>query len=143
VTGAYFAKAVDKKVKNEITTSLIFFVISAVFLTILMLFGSKNIIIALISMAAITNCMFAINVMLITMVPLAFASTGRVSTISGFLNAMAYIGCGILNIFAGKILEISSSWSVLFIMWLILAVIAIFVSAISVPLWKKTKAKKL
>lgn len=137
VTGAYFAKALNKKINNELTTSVIFFCISAVFLLILKLFGSNSMVISLVCMAAVTNCMFAINVMLITMVPLWFNKSGRVSTIGGALNAMAYIGCGALNIIAGKILENGSDWNLLFIMWLVLAIIAAALSAICIPMWKR------
>lgn len=142
VTGAYFAKALNKKIKNELTTSLVFFGVSAVFLLILKLFGSASLTLSLICMAAVTNCMFAINVMLITMVPLWFNKSGRVSTIGGFLNAMAYIGCGGLNILAGIILENGSNWNSLFIMWLMLAVIACVLSAVCIPLWKRFVIKE-
>ena len=102
VTGAYFAKALNKRLRNEVMTSAVFFGISTLFLLVLRLFGSQSIALALVSMAGVTNCMFAINVMLITMVPLWFHKSGRVSTIGGFLNALAYIGCGGLNLLAGK-----------------------------------------
>lgn len=137
VTGAYFAKALNKKMKNEISVSAVFFGIAAVFLIVLKFFGSKNMIVALAAMAGVTNCMFAINVMLITMVPLWFNRSGRVSTIGGFLNAMAYMGCGGLNIVAGKILDSGTDWNRLFIMWLILALCATAVSLFCVPLWRK------
>lgn len=137
VTGAYFANAVNQRVNNEMTTSLIFFAISAVFLFILKFAGSKNIWLSLVCMALVTNCMFAINVMLITLVPLRFAKIGRVSTIGGALNAVAYIGCGALNLVAGKLLETEGGWNNLFILWLVISGIACLFSAICIPMWKK------
>lgn len=137
VTGAYIAKMVNEKLKNELATAMVFFGIATVFLSILLLVGSKSIIIALICMAGVTNCMFAVNVMVITMVPLRFSKYGRVSTVGGFLNAMAYVGCGLLNLVAGKILEKNdSSWTSLFVMWLCLAIIAIFSTMICKKYWK-------
>ena len=136
VTGAFFAQMINRKLKNEVTTSMAFFAISAFFLLILNFFGSKNIILALICMASVTNCMFAVNVMLITLVPLRFQKEGRVSTVGGFLNALAYVGCGALNIVAGKILDGTSNWNKLFLMWLILAVIAVAVCFAVIPMWK-------
>ncbi len=94
VTGAYLAKALNKRLQNEMSTGAVFFGISAVFLLFLRLFGTKSMVLSLIAMAVVTNCMFAVNVMLITLVPLRFSKTGRVSTIGGLLNAVAYIGCG-------------------------------------------------
>lgn len=137
VTGAYFAKAVHKKLHSEIGTSMIFFIISILFLLILKLFGTKSMVLALISMAGVTNCMFAVNVMLITMVPLQFSKLGNVSTIGGLLNAVAYIGCGALNLLAGKLLETQNGWNSLFWMWIAIAVLAVAVSAVCIPMWKR------
>lgn len=131
VTGAFFARAVNKRVKDEILTSVIFFIIAAVFLAVLIFFGGSSIILSLICMAGVTNCMFAVNVMLLTMLPLRFSVCGRASTVGGFLNAAAYIGCGLLNIVAGNVLENSdSSWTALFIMWIILTLAAAVASAV-------------
>lgn len=137
VTGAYLAKALNRKLKNEITTSMVFFGISMLFLALLRLCGTRSIVLSLISMAAVTNCMFAVNVMLITLVPLRFAKTGRVSTIGGLLNAVAYIGCGALNLLAGKLLELGGGWNALFVLWIALALAAVLVSAVCIPLWRK------
>lgn len=137
VTGAYFAKALNRRLNNEIATSMVFFGISSVFLLLLRLCGTNSIVLSLLSMAAVTNCMFAVNVMLITLVPLRFSGTGRVSTIGGLLNAVAYIGCGGLNLLAGKLLETNNGWNALFLLWIVLAMVAIAVSAICIPLWQK------
>lgn len=137
VTGAYLAKALNRRLQNEITTSMVFFGISMLFLALLRLCGTKSIVLSLVSMAAVTNCMFAVNVMLITLVPLRFAKTGRVSTIGGLLNAVAYIGCGALNLLAGKLLELGSGWNALFVLWIALALAAVLVSAVCIPLWRK------
>ncbi len=137
VTGAYFAKAINRKLRNEIATSLVFFGISEIFLLLLKFFGTKSITLALVSMAAVTNCMFAVNVMLITMVPLQFSKLGSVSTVGGFLNAIAYIGCGVLNLLAGRLLETQNGWGNLFRMWIGIAGIAAAVSAVCIPMWER------
>lgn len=51
VTGAYFAKALNKRLQNEVMTSAVFFGISTLFLLVLRLFGSQSIALALVSMA--------------------------------------------------------------------------------------------
>ena len=138
VTGAYFARMVDHKLRNELKTSAVFFGIAAIFLVVLMLIGSKSMILALICMVGVTNCMFAINVMLITMVPLRFSKFGRVSTVGGFLNAMAYVGCGLLNLAAGALLQkTGTAWNVLFILWLGLAIGALVITGVCIIPWKK------
>ncbi len=137
VTGAYFAKALNRRLHNEASTSAVFFAISVCFLLILRLFGSQSMILALLSMAGVTSCMFAVNVMLITIVPLWFYKSGRVSTIGGLLNALAYVGCGALNLFAGSILDSGAGWNSLFFLWIALAVAAVLLSAACTPLWKR------
>lgn len=137
VTGAYIAKELNKKLKNELATSAAFFGIAAVFLIVLMTVGAKSALLSLICMAGITNSMFAINVMLITMVPLHYSNYGRTGTVGGLLNAVAYIGCGLLNISAGEILDTGGGWSMLFIMWLALAGAAAIITILCVKPWKK------
>lgn len=138
VTGAYFARMVNRRLNNELTTSVVFFGIAAAFLVVLMAFGGSNMVLALVCMAGVTNCMFAINVMLITMVPLRFSKFGRVSTVGGFLNAMAYVGCGLLNLAAGALLEkTGTEWRILFILWLCLAAGALVLTGLCVIPWKR------
>ncbi len=141
VTGAYFANALNHKLHNEMATSAVFFGLASLFLVILKFFGTKSMVLSLICMATVTNCMFAVNVMLITLVPLQFAKLGRVSTIGGALNAIAYVGCGALNLLAGKILEGDNGWSSLFVLWIILGALAIIFSLLIIPLWKRFLVK--
>lgn len=141
VTGAYFARFVNRYLKNELKTSMVFFAVAAVFLAALNFFGG-NMILSLISMAGVTNCMFAINVMIITMVPLRFSSYGCVSTVGGILNAVAYIGCGALNMAAGSILQNGSSRSSLFAMWLILALTAVIATGAACVPWNRFLRKE-
>ena len=137
VTGAYFANALNHKLHNELATAAIFFGVSFVFLAVLKTWGANSMLLSLVCMATVTNCMFAINVLLITLVPLHFTAFGRVSTIGGALNAIAYIGCGILNLAAGKLLEMENGWGNLFSLWILLAGIAVLCSALIYPLWKR------
>ncbi len=124
VTGAFFAKKVNDKLKNEAKTSAVFFAVALVFLIVLFALSSKSLVLSLISLIMVTNCMFAVNVMLITIIPLKFAKYGNVSTVAGLLNATAYIGCAVANQIAGGILS-HSSWNTVIIFWMILAVVAI------------------
>ncbi len=124
VTGAYFAKLVNNKLNSEIKTSAVFFAISFLFLLLLRFCGTQSIVVSLISIVMITNCMFAVNVMLITMIPLKFAKQGIVSTAAGILNSVAYIGCALMNRIAGGILQ-SGTWNTVIVFWIALSVGAI------------------
>lgn len=139
VTGAFIAKKVNKKINNELKTAVIFFMIAVGFLLLLRVFAGKSAVLSLVCMAGVTNCMFAINVMLITIVPLHFSKHGIVSTVGGVLNATAYIGCAATNMVAGKILDNTGNWNTLFVFWIALGVIAAVVSLGASVIWKKNR----
>lgn len=136
VTGAFLAHALNKKLKNEVATAMFFFMVSFVFLIILYTLGSKSLILTIICLALVTNSMFAVNVMTITMIPLHFSKYGRTSTLSGTLNSIAYIGCGLANMGTGYLLN-KYNWNVTILLWGAMAVVAIILSFICMPLWNK------
>lgn len=140
VTGAFLAQALNRKLKNEVATAMSFFLMGFLFLLMLYSWGNKSLILTIICLAGVTNSMFAVNVMTITMIPLHFIKYGRTSTISGTLNSIAYIGCGLANMGTGYLLN-KYNWDATILLWVGMAVVAIFLSAISLPLWKKFLAK--
>lgn len=142
VSGAYIARAINRKMQNVMKTSIVFFLVTMLFLALMRMIGTNNFTFALICIAAITTCMHAANVMFITMVPLNFGKYGCVSTIGGLLNSSAYIGCGALNLVAGKVLNSSSSsWNGVFIFWLVICIAAIVVTAACSVIWQKFTSK--
>lgn len=141
VTGAYIAKYINKFIKNELWTSAVFFIVSFISLVVLKFFGGNSVYLSVICLALITNSMFAINVLLITLIPLHFARYGKTSTMTGLLNAVTYIGCGASMLSCGKILD-SSGWDAVIFMWLILALGAAFICVPGAILWKKFKQRE-
>ena len=124
VTGAFLARWVNRYLRSEVRTSAVFFGIALVFLLALPFAARHSAVLSLIAMVMITNCMFAINVMLITLVPLHFAEQGVVCTVAGVLNATAYIGCAVMNQLAGGLLE-RRSWLAVLVFWAVLCLVAI------------------
>ena len=124
VTGAYFAKLVNSRLRSELKTSAVFFAAALAVLAVLWLAASKSIVLSLACIVMITNCMFAVNVMLITMVPLKFSKYGIVSTAAGVFNSVAYIGCALMNRITGSVLQ-SGSWNYVIIFWMALAAAAV------------------
>ena len=142
VSGAYIAKAINKKLNNILKTALVFFAVTILFLVLLHFIGTNSSVFALVCLAVVTTCMHAVNVMFITMVPLSFSKYGCVSTIGGILNSSAYIGCGLLNIASGNILnDASSSWNKLFLFWLFICATAIILTAVCTVIWNKFTSK--
>lgn len=141
VTGAYIAKFINKFIRNEMITSAVFFAVASVALAILLGCGRVNVWLTLVMLAIITNCMFGVNVMMITIVPLKFAGCNRTSTVSGILNAVAYIGCGIANVAAGYLLD-GGGWSVLIAVWLGMSILGTLTYLVIARIWKR-KSKLL
>lgn len=130
-----------KLFRNEITCAGVIFVaavISSVVLLFLNEFASSGLIVAVVSAFLIgifVACMHGINLMLISIVPKRFVKIGKVSTISGILNAATYIGAAIaLPLFPS--LKANFSWNVTIAVWAIISVIGASVCFIAAPMWR-------
>jgi len=67
--------------------------------------------------AALTGCMHGINLMLICDLPARFTATGKVSLISGVLNACTYIGSA-LSTYVFALIAQSFGWRVTVVCWI-------------------------
>lgn len=87
------ATALYRKVfRHELREALLFFGIVIVCSALLALLMGNSAVLCLLLAALITGCAHGVNHMLISFVPRRFAGTGKVSLISGVLNACTYIG---------------------------------------------------
>lgn len=105
--------------------SIIFFLSSGAFCSIILflLFG-LNIYINIILLSLIVAAMYGANTMLLTIIPLKYASQNRVSGIAGFLDFSSYIGAGLSGVLLGYIIEVSS-WKTVIIFWSIISIFGI------------------
>ena len=136
VTGAYIAKFINRFLKNELFTSLLFFGVAAAALCILLFFGDVSIYLTVICLALITNSMFAVNILLITLIPLRFAAFGKTGTMTGLLNAVTYLGCGISMLTSGVVLD-HAGWNTVIDMWIIMALSAAILCIPCAFLWRR------
>lgn len=142
VTGAYLAVWINKKIKNEIFTSIVFFVVASSALVVLLFAGKYSIVLTIICLAIITNSMFAVNTMIITFMPLNFAKYNKASTVSGVLNSVAYLGVGISNFATGAMLT-KYSWNAVIIMWATMSVSAVLLCVLIGFMWRKYLKKTI
>ena len=119
VTGAYIAKFVNRFIRNELLSSMLFFLVALAALAVLLFWGDLNMVLSVVSLAVITNSMFAINILLITLIPLRFARYGKTGTITGLLNAVTYLGCGGSMLYSGVLLD-HSGWHAVLLLWMAL-----------------------
>lgn len=118
LTGAYAAQYLYRKWKKQETkTAACFFMAATVSLLCLWLFGSKSLMLTVILLSVITASMMAVNTVFVNLLPLRFEKAGRVSTVSGFLNSMAYLGCAISTFTIGILVQ-QTGWDNTILSWL-------------------------
>ncbi|MBP3705031.1 MAG: hypothetical protein J6I98_05815 [Clostridia bacterium] len=86
--------------------------------------------------ALLTGCMHGVNLILICMLPHYFKKTGRVSFISGTLNACTYIGSAASTYLIPLLLG-DGSWNTTVLLWAAAAALGTVICALCVPAWKK------
>lgn len=82
----------QKVFRHELREAMLFFGTVIACSLLLTLTMGRSAVLCLFLAALITGCAHGINLMLISFVPRRFAGTGRVSLVSGILNACTYVG---------------------------------------------------
>lgn len=127
LTGAYAAQYLYRKWKKQETkTAACFFLAATVSLLCLWLFGSKSLLLTVILLSVITASMMAVNTIFVNLLPLRFERAGRVSTVSGFLNSMAYLGCAISTFTIGLMVQ-NNGWKNTILSWLVITFLALII----------------
>lgn len=126
--GAYIGWKVYRKMKENVSGSnFVFFSAAAAALVLLLWVGHLSALLTTVLLAVITCSMMAVNTLIITIYPMRFEKQGRVASVSGFLNATAYIGCAISTFVVGVLVE-SGGWNATIATWLAVTVLAMAVS---------------
>lgn len=119
LTGAYAAQFMYRRFfqKHEVKTASFFFLVATGALVLLWRFSAVNMFLTAGLLSVITASMMAVNTLFVNLLPLHFEKEGRVSTVSGFLNAMAYLGCAISTYGIGVLVQ-HVGWQVTIFGWL-------------------------
>ncbi len=127
---------VQEKVQNEVLCAAIFFG-GGLFCSVLMLpLFDKNVILSVVLMSVITACMHGVNLMLITRAPIHFARFGKISTMSGLLNAFTYIGSAV-STYGFALLSEKFGWYFTIGSWVATALAGTVLCLCIVQKWKK------
>ena len=136
------SKLYAKKFKNPLICTAVIFIPATICSFILNLQGffGANIgaIPTIIAMALLNGCTHGINVMLVCMVPKYFTYTGKVSLVSGILNAFTYLGSAISN-FGYPLLGLGTVQ----VVWLATAVLAMTLCFLASKSFKKKYMDRL
>ena len=126
---------ISKKLRNELLSSAVFFGSACVFNVVMALLFAKFIPLDIFSMAMVSVCMHGVNLMLISNVPRYFARFGKVSTVSGIMNAATYIGSA-LSTYVFAVFSDKYGWNFTVISWAVIAFIGFALCAICIRKWK-------
>ena len=138
----------QKKLHSEMICSILLFGVAAGSALALRIFGFSGdgsvvtTIISVLLMSILTGCMHGINLMLVSRIPSYFMKFGRISTISGVVNAFTYVGSAISSFWFAALTE-RAGWGVTVSSWLAIALAGCVVCIVIRPVWEKYKREKL
>lgn len=128
--GPYCGHFVNQKLfHSEINTSAFFFFISTLSLLGLLLFGKSSLVLTLLFFAIVTTCIEAVNLMIISLIPLRYSHLGRTATMTGILNFLTYVGSAISTFGVGILVE-QLGWNFALSAWCCFAVIGLLLCII-------------
>ena len=125
-----------KKLHNPIITAAIFFIISVVASLSLFITSGMNAALSVVLFAILAGCMHGVNMMLICTVPRYFKKSGKVSTVSGVLNACTYVGSA-LSTYGIAAIASGQGWSTTLLILFILAAGGTLLTVLSALPWYK------
>ena len=115
--GAYLAKAVLSLVKeNVFVATALLLAASALSLVILSLWGMHSLFAATFLIAFAAALTMGVNTLLVSIYPLRFEGRGTVSSVSGLLNALGYLGAAASTAASGASALIWG-WEPTFLIW--------------------------
>ena len=130
------SKLYRHKIKSPVTCSVIMFIIGTTVSTILYFCSGGSAIVSIICSAILTGAMHGVSSMLTAMVPPFFKKYGNVSTVTGVLNACAYVGSGI-STFGIAIISENYGWQINILIWCLIAVLGTLICFACIKPWKR------
>ncbi len=134
IAGIFLASHLDLQIRNEARTSFALFAGAAACGLLLIPFWNRSLPAALLCFAIIYATVCGINLMLISRLPGYFLRFGRVSVISGVLNAFTYVGSTLSGYSIGQLAEICN-WQIVLIVWTSAALLGLVLCLRSAHRW--------
>ncbi|MBQ7897244.1 MAG: MFS transporter [Clostridia bacterium] len=124
-----------KKFKSPVLCSAIMFLIGTISTVGLYFTSGNNAILSVVCFSLLTGSMHAVSSMLTAMVPPFFKKYGNISTVTGILNACAYVGSGI-SAFGIAIVSENIGWQFTLLIWCIIAIVGTMICLASIKPWE-------
>lgn len=87
-------------------------------------------------LALTTSIMYALNYLIISLVPVRFSKYAATSTVSGVLNSAAHIGAAVSSYGFGAVAQ-KFGWTVVVLLWLVSTMMIFVFSLLSNKKWDK------
>ncbi len=125
-------------VKEEVRAAGWIFILGAALCLLLFGIYTRNQYITLFTASFIVGCMHAVNLFLVSILPNRFAKYGIVSTMSGIINSLTYVGSA-LAIYGFGFISEKFGWSACVLSWIIIASLGALVCFLAIPSWQRFK----
>ena len=127
-----------KLVKNELQCAAIIFCVGLVSLLALRLLHAHSFALSVLILAFAVASMHGVNLIMTCMTPKYLAGSGKISMISGLLNACTYIGSA-LSMYGVALIADRFGWTVTESLWCAVALLGTLCAAACVPKWGKLR----
>lgn len=135
--GAYLVTPLYKKLgENEMKTAGVTGFAALVPLLIMLFMNKLPVYVIIVLLAVTTSVMYALNYLIISLVPVRFSKFGFTFGISGILNSGVHIGCALSSYGFGAISE-KAGWSAVIIVWIVSSVLITVFSFASNKRWSR------
>lgn len=135
LSGAYLSGWLNEHcTHNELKTAGVLFALASVCLLALPLAMRASLLLAVLLLAVTTASMLGVNTMFINVIPVKAGRHGGASMLSGTLNAVTYLGAAAATWGIGAAAE-GCGWNAVFLLWLVMAMLALLVSALLAGRW--------
>lgn len=135
LSGAYLSGWLNEHcTHNELKTAGILFALASACLLALPLAMRTSLLLAVLLLAVTTASMLGVNTMFINVIPVKAGRHGGASMLSGTLNAVTYLGAAAATWGIGAAAE-GCGWNAVFLLWLVMAMLALLVSALLAGRW--------
>ena len=124
-----------KRLPNPLSCAALLFGIGMAASVVLVALGNISPVVSVLGMAVLTGAMHGVNLMLICMLPAYFQKTGKVSTVSGVLNACTYIGSALSTYMIAFLVD-KFGWQLNLVLWLGVTVLGTLVCLLLQKPWK-------
>lgn len=128
----------NKLGKKPFKSAGLFFICAVTCAVVLALFHDTSVILTVVMSALIVACMHGINLILVCFLPAALADDGNVSTLSGVLNFMTYVGSA-ASTYGFALLSENYGWGGTVSSWLAITVLGTLACAVCNIATKKIK----